>query len=100
MRLFSAFLCIVFLAGCATSSTPRPPAVGSSEWHDQRISEIQSAYDLGKIDFNTYVSLKNEADQINVDYRASRRVQPRTSVGFGIGVGHYHHRHRGRPGHR
>jgi hypothetical protein len=94
MRYISLFLCLIFVVGCAT--TDKPPAVGSNNWHTQRVAEIQHAYDLGEINFETYVQLKNEADKINVDYRSARGVQTRPSIGLGIGVGHYHHRHRHR----
>lgn len=64
-------LLVVFGAGCATT-----PAVGSRTWHEQRISEIESAYAQGKIGTEAYLSLKNDADAIRQAYAESLRRPP------------------------
>lgn len=88
MRHTIIALCIVLISGCAT--TDKPPIVGSKNWHTIRIAEIQSTYDLGQINEDEYLRLKNEADQIYVDYTASRKARSHTSIG--IGYGSYRHR--------
>lgn len=72
-----------FWAGCVSNN---PNAVGTGAWHTQRIEEIQSAYDAGDLTTEEYLRLKNEADRIRANYRAS---YPRGSVG--VGFGYYSH---------
>lgn len=87
-RLCISILFCLTLVGCATTG---PPSVGSSAWHDQRMAEIQEAYDFGEIDRQEYLRLKNEADQIHVDYRGRMRSHHHHS---GIIIGGPFFRHR------
>ena len=79
-RIFILIFCLS-LIGCV-AATPR---VGSDGWHEKRIIEIEEAYKAGDIDKAQYLQLKNEADQINIQYRYRDRY------GY-AGYGSYHHR--------
>ena len=95
MRNLAIVFSLLLLTGCVTSN--KPPVVGSARWHSDRIAEIQSVYDLGQIEEGEYLSLKTEADRVYVEYKASRRIQPRTSAI--VGGGHHRSKHRGHGGH-
>ena len=92
-RFVSLLLLTLSLAACATNG---PPPIGSGAWHEQRIAEIQQAYDYGDITIDQYLALKNEADQIHVDYRERVRpqYQPRGAIVFGGPIVHHHHHRR------
>ena len=83
------FLFCLSLIGCATTT----PRIGSDGWHEKRIAEIEEAYKAGEIDKAQYLQLKNEADQINTQYRYRYRGgyagygSYRYGTGIGVGVG-------------
>lgn len=54
-------------AGCAT--TPRGPVIGTTSWYEQRIQEIDSAYQRQEITKEQQLKLKNEADHLRLMYQ-------------------------------
>ena len=58
-RKFAFFFLLIFLGGCAVFR-----GVGSSYWHENRLQEIETAYQNEEIREAEYLSLKNEADKI------------------------------------
>jgi len=86
-RVIVLTLCL-FLTAC---QAPRV-RTGSQVWHDQRIAEIEQAYDAKEIDKTEYLQLKNETDKIRADY-AQNDISTHTHLGYGhhrgtsIGVG-------------
>ena len=79
-----AFAATLVLAGCATT-----PSAGSKKWHNTRLVEIETAYENDEISKETYLSLKNEADQTRVEYQENfrRQVRSRRYISFP----HHHH---------
>ncbi len=73
-------LFFLFLAGCATYA-----GVGSQAWYDKRMAELESAHQNNQITHKEYLSLKNEVDNVRVNY-LRRDAGPH----FGIGYGAYH----------
>jgi len=71
-RSIAALLAATALTGtgCATN---RPPDVGSRVWHEQRMGEIEAAYEHGDLTVDQYLSLKNEADATRAEYQSSLR---------------------------
>jgi hypothetical protein len=87
MRYIS-LLFFIFLAGCATTGPPNP---GTQLWHEQRLGEIEQAYERGEIAIEDYLNLKNDADRIRAEHRASLRTNRiRPSVIGVIPLGHRH----------
>ena len=80
------------LAGCATT-----PAIGSKQWHSGRIAEIEAASQSDEISEEQYISLKNEADAVRVQYQESVRNRLRyggyPSFPHHRAFGHHHHHH-------
>ena len=76
------FLLIFILtlgAGC-TSYT----GIGSQKWYDQRMQEIETAYQNKEISTSEYIALKNETESIR--YTHTHRDYP---IHTGISFGHY-----------
>lgn len=90
MKSIAAVVLAIACAGCVTADT-----IGSRPWHEERIAEIDAAYDDYEIDEDEYLELKNEADEIRSDYLdrlEERRSRYRYHVGIGYGYhGHYYH---------
>ncbi|PCJ52217.1 MAG: hypothetical protein COA73_16405 [Candidatus Hydrogenedentota bacterium] len=96
MKIMSSLVLCGLLAGCATTGSP---ASGSKGWYNIRTQEIEGAYEYGEITKEQYLELKNEVDQIRVDYRTRSQSQ----LYYGSRVGFHpsyrythrsHHRHR------
>jgi len=91
---FIPLLLVLVLTGCATTNASR---VGSRPWHEQRLAEIESSYEFGEIDKETYLELKGAADQTRVDYQNARQERlvydsRFRSYPFGFrSFGHHHH---------
>ncbi len=83
-RHLAALAVVVALSGCATT-----PSVGSKNWHTERTTEIETAYQNDEITKEAYLSLKNETDQTRVDYQENmrRNLRSRRYVAFP----HHHH---------
>lgn len=75
----------IFIGGCSTYK-----GVGSSYWHTERLQELKSAYDAGKITAAEYFELQNETDRLYQDYQRPRYIYP----AYHFGYGYRHHRHR------
>ena len=58
-RKFVFFSLLFFLGGCTVFQ-----GVGSSYWHENRLQEIETAYQNEEITEAEYLSLKNETDKI------------------------------------
>ena len=88
VRYFTALAVAIALVGCATT-----PPVGSKNWHTERISEIEAAYQNDEISKEAYISLKSETDQTRVEYQENmrRHLRSRRYVGFPHYHHHYHH---------
>jgi hypothetical protein len=71
---------LLLLGACATTD---PGVAGSKPWYEQRVAEIEMAYQQGDLNTEEYLRLKNEADDIRAGYR--NRNRPRGSVSVGIG---------------
>ena len=84
VRHVTALAAALALAGCATT-----PPIGSKNWHLERISEIEAAYQNDEISTEAYISLKNETDQTRVEYQENMRRQLRSRRY--IGFPHHHH---------
>lgn len=82
-----AAVCVLGM-GCATT-----PSIGSSVWHEERVAEIEAAYNDWELTEEEYLELKNEADAIRSDYlnRLEMRRQANYRIGIGYGYGHYPH---------
>jgi hypothetical protein len=95
MKIMAGLLMCGVLTGCATG----PPAVGSRSWYQVRTQEIEGSYEYGEISKDQYLELRNEADQIRVDYQ--KQLQSRLYYGsrYGshasFGYRHYGHGHHG-----
>lgn len=75
-------LLVVAMAGCATDGTPR---VGSQDWYDARIAEIEASHDAGELTTEEYLRLKTEADQVRAEAQnRGGRNNPSVSLGFGV----------------
>jgi hypothetical protein len=79
ISLLSLGLAFLLLCGCAASN-----AVGSQNWYQTRMQEIETSFTKGEITKADYLRLKNEADSIRASYMDSGR--PRTGIGFGYSV--------------
>ena len=77
---------LALMAGCATV-----PSTGSSTWHEERMAEIESAYQLGDLTEEAYLSLKNEADQVRVNYQQSLRARQYDSHYYRSPFLYHHH---------
>ena len=66
-------VCVILVAGCATNG---PHKVGDADWHKQRLEEIEAAYERGQIKIEDYLLLKNNADQIRMDFCSLIRTYP------------------------
>lgn len=86
---------VLVLAGCATT-----PSTGSRTWHENRLAEIETAYQNEEISDEAYISLKNEADAVRVEYQNASRSRMHYG-GYpsfpSHRVNHHHHRPRPRP---
>lgn len=80
VRMFAVIVVCVSVTACATSG---PPPVGSGAWHEQRTAEIQQAYDFGEITKEQYLALRNEADQIHMEYRDRTRHHHHSGIIIG-----------------
>ena len=76
----------LLITGCVTVDT-----VGSRPWYNQRMDEIEYAYETAAIDEEAYLGMKNEADEIRVGYLD--RVRYRYPVSYGFYYGSHHHGH-------
>ena len=96
MKRSAVILLSLLIAGCVTVDT-----VGSRPWYNQRMDEIEYAYETAAIDEEAYLGMKNEADQIRVDYMESLRYRYPVSYGFYYGSHHHGHffHHGGHHGH-
>lgn len=74
-------LLVVAMTGCATDGTPR---VGSQDWYDARIAEIEASHDAGELTTEEYLRLKNETDQVRAEAQNRGRSNPSVSLGFGV----------------
>lgn len=94
MRILVAAIAVLTIAGCATT-----PITGGRAWHEQRILEIETAYENGALNEEAYLSLKNKTDQTRVDYQ--ERVQANLRYDSFDSFRYYHynsmHRHHHRP---
>ncbi len=61
-------LALLVFVGCVTI-----PSTGSRVWYDQRMVEIETAYQNGELTEEQYLDLKNQSDQIRVDYQSALR---------------------------
>lgn len=77
----------ILILGCALTVTV--DTVGSRPWYDQRTAEIESAFNLGEIDEETYLEMMGETDQIRSDYLG--RYYYRGSYSVYLGYPYYHH---------
>ena len=55
------------LSGC--TAIPGDPVVGSKDWYDQRILEIDQAYAKADITKEEQLTLRNEVDQLRLMYQ-------------------------------
>lgn len=76
MRLTVCLILAIAHMGCVTTYTD----VGSRAWYDQRIQELDDAYNTGEITKDRYLELKLKTDEIREDYISTYR-------------GSYHHYH-------
>ena len=67
-RKITFILLLFFLGGCATFQ-----GAGSNYWHKNRLKEIETVYQGGKITEAEYLTLKNEADKIREEYAKENR---------------------------
>jgi len=58
-------MCLL-LVGCAST----PPSVGSSDWRDQKMAEIEDAYKNNKLTYAEYMNLKMQTEQIRLQRKA------------------------------
>ena len=79
--LCSLLATVMLLGGCATYS-----GVGSQDWYEQRMAELDAAHKENKITEAEYQSSRNQIDSIRVNYLNYSDHGPYTRVGFG-----YHH---------
>jgi hypothetical protein len=70
VRLLTRIMALTAILSCVACKTTGPPRIGSTLWHEHRIAEIESAHHHGEISKNEYLTLKNKADLIKVQYRA------------------------------
>ena len=81
-RLYYALCLSLVVASCSSTPIVR---IGSLEWHDARLREIEEAFTKGEIDKGKYLELKNEADLIRKEYQDD-------SDGYKeLGYGHHSH---------
>lgn len=84
-----ALVCLLAL-GCVTT-----PAVGSRVWHEERMTEIDAAYQNWELTEEEYLALKSETDEIRSEYLNRLEERRRRDFRFGIGYGFHHHHHFG-----
>lgn len=91
-----ALVCLVCLiaSGCVTT-----PSVGSSVWHEERMVEIEQAYNNWELTEEEYLALKNETDAIRSEYLNRLEERRRANFHFGVGYGFHHGHHFGHIGH-
>lgn len=85
MKRHLTLLLGLLIAGCVTVDT-----VGSRPWYNQRMDEIEYAYETQEIGEEAYLGMKNETDQIRVDYMERLRYRYPGSYGIYYGYPHYH----------
>ena len=56
---------LLFISSCSTTDY-----IGSLQWHEQRLKEIEDAFANGEITKAEYLSLKNETDNVRAVYNA------------------------------
>ena len=95
-RLAPIGLAALVLTGCVTT-----PATGSRVWYDQRVAEIEAAYENGELTQESYLTLKNQTDQTRVEYQNALRERRYYYPGpyfspffFHHRYYHHHHHHR------
>lgn len=81
------YLMIVGLAGLVLAGCATYTGTGSEAWYNQRIAEVEASYKEKRISEQEYLTLKNQIDQIRVDY-VNRGRSSGPSFGFGYGVVH------------
>ena len=84
MRNYLLLAILILSIGACSAYT----GVGSEAWHTQRLQELQSAYDGGKLSAAEFYKLKNDTDQIYQEYQRPRYVYPSYHLGYGY---YYHH---------
>ena len=72
---------LLLAAACATTGEPR---IGSKDWHDARIAEIEMSHENGEITTEEYLRLKGDADRIRAESQNRGRPRAGVSVGFGV----------------